>query len=241
MSVSVETSLPATTATTATTSTSPTVKSPLSPSALPEFALLPAPLAADSTPVGQLISHTGTLDPTALSDRDYDDIGTRWYKDVVTFRTATDLFTSSLGATLFVNKPAEGEEIGTIEAEEMRVRMLKNPDDALQKVLHGNGGNGTLMWLGLERGEIGFVTAVREVSNASYKRAGLVEAGNGLWEVVREVEAREKGDGMRRDSGLEVQTGSKRDVVGVVVRKVIHGGEDGVVRLGEEMGVEFWL
>jgi hypothetical protein len=191
-----------------------------------------------------MAAHSGTLNPIALSDRDYDDIGTRWYKDVITLRSATDRFTGSLGATLLVpqSRIVAGEEVGTIEAEEMRVRMLKDPDAALDKVLHSHGGNGTLMWLGLERGDIGFVTAVREVKNASYKRAGLVDAGNGLWEVVREVDARKEGalEGVRRDSGLEVQTGSKWDVVGVVVRKVVHGGEDGVVRLGEEMGVQFW-
>jgi hypothetical protein len=56
---------------------------------------------------------------------------------------------------------------------------------------------------------------------------------------VREVGAAETGSGKRRDSGLDVATGSKRDVVGVVVRNVVVEGDK--VTLGDdEMGTEYW-
>lgn len=210
---------------------------PLSPSAVPELTILPQPRAADKVLVGQLVSATSKHDPALLEDRDYDDVGSRWYKDVVLIDPATNKFKESLGATLYIQKPQEGVEVGTIEAREMRVRLLKDPASALKKVVQHED---TKKWV-LEQaknGEVGFVTAVREVTNASYKRAALVDRGAGNWEVVREVGG-EGTDGKRRDSGLEVETGSKKDVVGVLVTKVlVQGGE---LKLGEEeMGSKLW-
>lgn len=58
---------------------------PLSPSIIPELAILPQPLPADKVPCGQLVSKTSKYTSKALEDRDYDDIGTRWYaKDYTT-------------------------------------------------------------------------------------------------------------------------------------------------------------
>ncbi|KAF2177464.1 hypothetical protein K469DRAFT_732432 [Zopfia rhizophila CBS 207.26] len=216
--------------------TSPsTANAPLPPSALPELQVLPTPLAADKLLVGQLLSKSNEkFTPNTLEDRDYDDVGSRWYKDVILVDEATSRFREGLGANHLISKPAAGIEVGTIEAEEMRVRLLKDPSAALKKVTGSLEGKAWLEQHG-GKGEVGFVTAVREVTNASYKRAGLVEAGNGLWEVVREVGG-QGSDGKRRGSGLEVKTGSKRDIVGVEVRKVV--AESGEVKLGEVLGTE---
>ena len=46
---------------------------PLSPSLIPELALLPVPLPTDSVPCGQLVALTSKHTPTTLTDRDYDD------------------------------------------------------------------------------------------------------------------------------------------------------------------------
>jgi hypothetical protein len=209
-------------------------EAPLSPSAIPDLALLPRPLAPSALPVGQLVSKASHLNPSTLEDRDYDDIGTRWYKDVITFETSSGRFVESFGGTHLVQKTLDqGIEAGTIEAEEQRVRLLKDPDAALKKVLAAED---VRKWVE-ENKEAGFVVATREVSNASYKRARLVDVGNGNFEVVREIGG-EGADGKRRDSGLDVHTGSKRDIVGVVVRKIVM--DDGAARLGEEVGAEFW-
>ncbi|KAF2798863.1 hypothetical protein K505DRAFT_333095 [Melanomma pulvis-pyrius CBS 109.77] len=208
---------------------------PLSPSAIPDLKLLPTPLASSALPVGQLASKSSKHNPTTLEDRDYDDIGTRWYKDVILVSTPTGRFTASLGGIHLVQRPGEGEEVGTIEAEQQRVRLLKDPSAALQKAVSASDAK---QWLEEQtEGDVGFVVATREVTNASYKRARLVDVGNGNWEVVREIGAETKG-GKRRPSGLEVQTGSKSDVVGVLVRKVIVEG--GNVTLGAEIDAEFW-
>ncbi|KAF2246285.1 hypothetical protein BU26DRAFT_65449 [Trematosphaeria pertusa] len=198
------------------------------------LAILPQPLCPSALPVGQLVSKTSKLAPSTLEDRDYDDIGTRWYKDVILYNTASGRFVESLGGTHLVQKTLDkGTEAGTIEAEEQRVRLLKDPSAALKKVLQAEEAK---QWL-KENAEAGFVVATREVTNASYRRARLVDVGNGNWEVVREVGGEGK-DGKRRDSGLDVQTNSKSDIVGVVVRKVVvEGGE---ARLGGEMAAEFW-
>ena len=74
-------------------------------------------------------------------------------------------------------------------------------------------------------------------SNASYKRARLVDIGNNNWEVVREV-GNEDAAGKRRDSGLPIDTNSKWDVVGVVVKKIIVEGDH--VKLGDELGAQYW-
>ncbi|PSN75312.1 hypothetical protein BS50DRAFT_37724 [Corynespora cassiicola Philippines] len=208
---------------------------PLSPSLIPELALLPHPLAAQSLPVGQLVSKTSKHNPSALEDRDYDDIGTRWYKDVIIFNEADGRFVESLGGTHLVQKKLEtGAEVGTIEAEEQRVRLLKDPVAAFNKVLQEQA---VREWLKGNK-EAGFVVAKREVTNANYKRARLVDVGNGNFEVIREVGGEGKG-GKRRDSGLEVQTNSKRDVVGVVTRKIVVNGDE--FSLGdEELGADFW-
>lgn len=209
-------------------------EAPLSPSAIPDFALLPKPLATPALPVGQLVSKSSKVNPSSLEDRDYDDIGTRWYKDVITFDSSSGRFVESLGGTHLVQKKLDqGTEAGTIEAEEQRVRLLKDPLAALKKVLQAEE---TAAWL-QENADAGFVVATREVTNASYKRARLVDIGNGNWEVVREVGGEGKG-GKRKDSGLEVETGSKRDVVGVVVRRVVV--ENGETRLGDELDTSYW-
>lgn len=212
---------------------------PLSPSQLPELVVLPVPLSADTIPLGQFVSTTNKKhNPgAALADRDYDDLGARWYKDVVLIDENTGRFKDSLGGVMYIPKPQSGTAVGTIEAREMRVRMLKDPSTALFKVLHDE----TMRdWLRDEakKGEVGFVCAIREVINASYKRASLVDRGAGSWEVVREVGG-EDSQGKRRDSGLDVDTGSKRDVVGVLVRRIIVDGDN--VGLGEDdMGSGFW-
>ncbi|KAF2125460.1 hypothetical protein P153DRAFT_370120 [Dothidotthia symphoricarpi CBS 119687] len=211
------------------------LEAPLSPSAVPDLALLPQPLPAETLPCGQLVSKGSKLTPTTLEDRDYDDVGTRWYKDVIFFNSDNGHFIESFGGTHLLQKPlGKGMEAGTIEAEEQRVRLLKDADAALQKVWQDEEAK---KWI-QEQGEAGFVVASRQVSNASYKRARLVDVGNGNWEVMREVGGEDK-SGKRRDSGLEfVNTNSKWDVVGVVVRKIVVEGND--AKLGEELSVESW-
>ena len=54
------------------------LEGPLSPSIIPDLAILPQPLPADGLPCGQLVSKKAKHTPTSLEDRDYDDIGTRW-------------------------------------------------------------------------------------------------------------------------------------------------------------------
>jgi hypothetical protein len=209
---------------------------PLSPSIIPNLAILPRPLPADDLPCGQLVSKTSKHNPTSLEDRDYDDIGTRWYKDVIFFSTEDGRFVESFGGTHLVQKPLdEGLEAGTIEAEEQRVRLLKDTDAALEKIWKDEAAK---EWIQEQNANVGFVVANRQVANASYKRARLVDVGNGNWEVVREVSGEDKA-GNRRDSGLDVRrTNSKWDTVGVVVRKIVVEGEG--VKLGEGMCVDFW-
>ncbi|PVH94091.1 hypothetical protein DM02DRAFT_618859 [Periconia macrospinosa] len=204
------------------------------PSAFRELQILPQPLAPEAVPVGQLVSRTSKFNPPTLEERDYDDVGTRWYKDVIIFDSKSGYFLESLGATHFIKKPEEGKEAGTIEAPEQRVRLLKDAAASLKKALASEEAQ---KWL-KENPEAGFVVGAREVTNASYKRAGLIDRGNNNWEVVREVSGFSK-DGKRRDSGLEVHTNSKRDVVGVSVRKILvqSGGE---ATLGEELGTSYW-
>ncbi|KAF2649174.1 hypothetical protein K491DRAFT_721933 [Lophiostoma macrostomum CBS 122681] len=217
--------------------TSPLTPTPSNPMIPSEIALLPRPLAADGLSVGQLVSKDSKLNPSDLFDRDYDDVGCKWYKDVVILSTKTNTFTTSLGGTLLVQNPLDSDtEMGTIEAEEMRVRSLKDPNDALSKRLATGD---TYPWIKeqVQKGDVGFVVAVREVTNASYKRATLRDAGNGNWEVVREVGG-EVRDGKRRDSGLDVQTGSKRDAVGVIMKRVIVEGDH--VTLGDELSTELF-
>ena len=209
-----------------------------SPSSLPELSILPTPIAADDLPVGQLISKDGKLNPNSLLDRDYDDCGGRWYKDVVILSTKTKKFLASLGGVHLVDKPLEPDtEAGTIEAEEERVRLLKDPNAALAKRLKAGD---TMSWVKeqAQKGDVGFVTAIREVKNASYKRATFEPAGLNQWSVEREVGG-EGENAKRRDSGLDVQTGSKRDVVSALVRKVVVDGDQ--IILGDEMNTELFL
>ncbi|KAF7680336.1 hypothetical protein GT037_001987 [Alternaria burnsii] len=207
---------------------------PLSPSIIPELAILPQPLPAEKVPCGQLVSKTSKYTSKALEDRDYDDIGTRWYKDVIFFNAENGHFVESFGGTHLLQKPLdEGTEAGTIEAEEQSVRLLKDADAALQKVWQDEEAR---KWI-KEQDEAGFVVAQRQVSNASYKRARLVDIGNNNWEVVREV-GNEDAAGKRRDSGLPIDTNSKWDVVGVVLKKIIVEGDD--VKLGDELGAQYW-
>ncbi|KAF1995235.1 hypothetical protein P154DRAFT_349666 [Amniculicola lignicola CBS 123094] len=207
----------------------------ISASLIPETPLLPHPLADTEIPVGQLVSKTAKCNPSTLEYKDYDDVGHRWYKDVIIVESS-GTFVTSLGATLYVNKDKqlkEGQGVGTIEAPEMRVRIFKDPEAALAKALSDPKAKEFIEG----QGEVGFVTAIREVTNASYKRAKLVDRGMNNWEVIREVGG-EGHDGKRRDSQLQVLTGSKTDIVGVVVRKVVIDGDR--VALGEELGTEFW-
>ncbi|KAF1834090.1 hypothetical protein BDW02DRAFT_349598 [Decorospora gaudefroyi] len=210
------------------------LEAPLSPSIIPDLAILPQPLPADQLPCGQLVSHTSKHTSPALEDRDYDDIGTRWYKDVIFFNSANGHFVESFGGTHLLQKPLDqGTEAATIEAEEQRVRLLKDADAAIKKVWQDEAAR---KWI-QEQDDAGFVVAHRQVSNASYKRARLVDIGNGNWEVMRDVGG-EDTSGKRRDSGLPIETHSKWDVVGVVVRKILVEGDD--VKLGGELGAEYW-
>lgn len=113
------------------------------------------------------------------------------------------------------------------------MRLLKDADAAIKKVWQDEDAK---KWI-KEQGEAGFVVSTRQVSNASYKRARLVDVGNGNWEVMRDVGGEDQ-SGKRRDSGLPIETNSKWDVVGVVVRKIVVEGDD--VKLGEELGAEYW-
>ncbi|KAF2025492.1 hypothetical protein EK21DRAFT_103890 [Setomelanomma holmii] len=208
---------------------------PLSPSIIPDLSILPKPLPAADLPCGLLVSKSSKHTSTALEDRNFDDIGTRWYKDVIFFNAEDGRFVESFGGTHLVQKPLDkGLEAGTIEAEEQRVRLLKDADAAIDKVWQDEAAK---KWI-KEQGEAGFVVAHRQVSNASYKRARLVDVGNGNFEVVREVGG-EDNSGKRRDSTLDVKnTDSKWDTVGVVVKKIIVEGDS--VQLGEELGVSYW-
>lgn len=210
------------------------LEAPLSPSIIPELAILPKPLPADGLPCGQLVSKSSKHTSKGLEDRDFDDIGTRWYKDVIFLNAQTGAFLESFGGTHLVQKPLDkGTEAGTIEADEQRVRLLKDADAALQKIWQDDEAK---QWI-KQQDEAGFVVSTRQVSNASYKRARLVDVGNGNWEVMREVGGEDQ-SGKRRDSGLPIETNSKWDVVGVVVRRIVVEGED--VKLGEELGAEYW-
>ncbi|KAF2826862.1 hypothetical protein CC86DRAFT_21405 [Ophiobolus disseminans] len=208
---------------------------PLSPSIIPELAILPQPLPAADLPCGQLVSKTSKHNPTTLEDRDFDDIGTRWYKDVIFFNIEDGRFVESFGGTHLLQKPLDkGTEAGTIEAEEQRVRILKDAEAAVKKVWQDKTAK---KWIE-EQDEAGFVVALRQLSNASYKRARLHDVGNGNFEVVRDVGGEDK-SGKRRDSTLGVKnTDSKWDTVGVVVRKIVVEGDD--VKLGEELGASYW-
>lgn len=209
-------------------------QSPLSPSIIPDLAILPEPLASAALPVGQLVSKTTKLASSTLEDRDYEDIGVRWYKDVILFSSSSGRFTDSLGSAWTIKKPTEGLEAGTIEAPETRVRLLKDPAAALKKVLLAEDAAKFVK----DNADAGFVVGTREVTNASYKRVRLVDVGNGDFEVQREVGGEGQG-GKRRDSGLLVETNSKTDVVGVLVRKVVMEG--GEATLGEELKTaEYW-
>ncbi|KAL5117431.1 hypothetical protein ACEQ8H_004596 [Pleosporales sp. CAS-2024a] len=215
---------------------------PLSPSMVPDLALLPQPVPAADVPCGQLVSKQSKHNPTTLEERDYDDIGTMWYKDVIFFNTDNGHFVESFGGTHLLQKPLDqGTEAATIEAEQQRVRLLKDADAAMQKVWADDAAR---KWI-QEQEEAGFVVAHRQLANASYKRARLVDVGNGNYEVVREVgggggEERDKSGQKRRDSTLEVKsTESKWDTIGVIVKKIVVEGEQ--VRLGEELGVQYWV
>jgi len=209
-------------------------EAPLSPSTIPHFALLPKPLNNTAIQVGQLVSKTAKSDPSTLEDRDYDDIGTKWYKDVIIFDSKSHRFLQSLGAAHLVQKTLEeGTEVGTIEAESEHVRLLKDANASLKKALQDEKAKA---WL-KENKEAGFVVALREVLNGSYKRARLVDIGAGNWEVRREVGHEDQGL-KRRDSGLNVETSSKTDIVGVVVRKIIE--KDGAYTLGDELDASYW-
>jgi len=211
------------------------LEAPLSPSLIPEMAILPQPLPATDLPCGLLVSKNSKQTTTNLEDRDFDDIGTRWYKDVIFLDSESGRFVESFGGTHLVQKPLDkGLEAGTIEAEEQRVRQLKDESAAIQKVWQDEAAK---KWI-QEQDEAGFVVALRQVSNASYKRARLVDVGNGNWEVMREVGGEDKA-GKRRDSGLDVRhTNSKWDTVGVVVKKIIVDADG--IRLGGEIGASFW-
>ncbi|KAH6639037.1 hypothetical protein C7974DRAFT_387752 [Boeremia exigua] len=208
---------------------------PLSPSIIPELTLLPQPLAPASLPCGQLVSASSKHAPTSLHDRDYDDIGTRWYKDVIFLDASSGHFLESFGGTHLVEKPLQaGQAAGTIEADEQTVRLLKDPETVLKRIWAED--DAAREWIKAQP-DAGFVVAVRAVGNASYKRARLVDTGLGNWKVVREVGGEAKTG--RRDSGLEVRpTHSKMDVVGVVVRRIVMEGDD--VGLGGELGAEYW-
>ena len=152
---------------------------------------------------------------------------------MIFFNAENGHFVESFGGTHLVQKPLDkGTEAGTIEAEEQSVRMLKDAEAALKKIWLEEE---TRKWI-KEQDEAGFVVAHRQVANASYRRARLVDVGNNNWEVVREVGG-EDASGKRRDSGLPIETNSKWDVVGVVGKKIIVDGDD--VKLGEEMGAQY--
>jgi hypothetical protein len=209
---------------------------PLSPSIIPELAILPQPLPAADLPCGQLVSKSSKHNPTTLVDRDFDDIGTQWYKDVIFFNSEDGRFVESFGGTHLVQKPLdEGTEVGTIEAVEQRVRILKDAEAAIKKIWLEE--PAAKKWV-QEQDEAGFVVAYRQLANASYKRARLHDVGNGNYEVVREVGGEDK-SGKRRDSTLDVRnTDSKWDTVGVLVRRIVMEGDD--VGLGGELGVSYW-
>jgi hypothetical protein len=203
---------------------------PLSPSIIPDLALLPQPLPAADLPCGQLVSKKSKHNATTLEDRDYDDIGTMWYKDVIFFNTEDGRFVESFGGTHLLQKPLDkGMEAATIEAEQQRVRLLKDADAALQKVWADDAAK---KWIKEQ-------DAHRQLANASYKRARLVDVGNGNYEVVREVGGEDNSGKKRRDSTLEVRnTDSKWDTIGVIVKKIVVEGDK--VRLSEELGVSYW-
>ncbi|KAF2728386.1 hypothetical protein EJ04DRAFT_99670 [Polyplosphaeria fusca] len=207
-------------------------------SSVPEMTILAAPLAADQVPCGQFVTKSTRLVSSTLEDRDYDDIGTRWYKDVIVIDAASGSFLESLGGGHLVQKKLDaGTEAGTIEAEQMHVRMLKDNDAALKKALEDDQVKKAVEDAQAKGDDVGFVACVRQVINPSYKRARLVDVGLGNFEVIREVGG-EAADGKRRDSGLDVVTGSKTDAVAVVVLKVEGKGSD--VKLGEQLGAGFW-
>ncbi|KAF2279930.1 uncharacterized protein EI97DRAFT_429699 [Westerdykella ornata] len=208
-----------------------------------ELDILPQPLAVSSLPVGQLVSPSAKLNTSVLADRDFIDVGDRFYKDVVLIDGKTGRFKESLGGVRLIEKPAPGDEVGVIEAMEERIRMLKNDAEAFAKVLSRDEQARGWIEKRMDSGEeVGFVTSVREITDPRYKHAMVQEtATGGMWEIELESPfSQEKGPKKRRDSGLDVVTGSNTDVVGVIVKKVVREGGD--LRLSEEeLGTQYWV
>lgn len=207
-----------------------------------ELDILPQPIAASVLPVGQLVSPSAKLNTSVLADRDFVDVGDRFYKDVVVIDGKTGKFKESLGGVRLIERPAKGDEIGVIEAMEEMIRMLKNDTEAFAKVVDEDAEARKWIEKRLDGGEeVGFVTTVRQVTDPRYKHAMVQETGTGgMWEIELESPfSQARTQKKRRDSGLDVVTGSDVDVVGAIVKRVVREG--GELRLSEEdLGTTYW-
>lgn len=141
--------------------------------------------------------------------------------------------TASLGGSLFLERPAEGTQLLSLEAENTIVRALKDTSTALKTVCSTPEAQAWLRQQVQAGEDVYFVSAVQEAKNASFKRASVIDAGNGLVKVSREIEQTGQG-GVRRDSGLEVPTGTKNDALALELRRVVLTDETG--QLSAELG-----
>jgi len=210
--------------------------------------LLPKPLPRGSYTVGTLLIKPSTssnpLSPSVLGDRDYDDTHTvEWYKDILSL-APSGTFIKSLGANLFLPKQEPETQLVSLEAERMSIRTLKDYEGTLGRV---TGTPDAEVWLKeqVKAGEeVYFVSAVKEVKNASFRRASVKEAGNGLVEVKKMAQTETQPDGERRDSGSDLGLGTtaKSDVIAVELMKVLVTEQDGklAVKMGEVLNGNLW-
>lgn len=186
----------------------------------PRPILLPKPYPSDTYAVGQLLDANEAVDPDILTHKDFDDTHVaNWYKDIISVGPS-GFFTASLGGEHLVETPAPGTQLVCLEAEKMAIRCLKNPEQAFAKTCAKRFVADWLKDMARKSKPVYFVTAVQEVENASLKPASFVDAGNGLAEVVTKMD-NEESKRRRKDSGFDEPTGSKTDVVGVELRKVL--------------------
>lgn len=153
--------------------------------------------------------------------------------------------TSSLGANLLLPRQAPETTLVLLEAENMSVRTLKDPQGVLKRVC---GPSEAAIWLKAHKEageEVYFVSAVKEVKNASFRRASLIDAGNDMVKVRKliQMEAAAQGEGLERVNSagsdiMDIGSSAKSDVIAVEVRKII--AKDGGVELGEIVEKSLW-
>jgi len=217
--------------------------------------LLPRPTASTVHTVGQLLAPASRIDATSLTDRHYDDtFFVPFYKDIIAL-TPSETLAASLGGVLLLPAPEAGGSLVQLAAEKMEVRALKDPQGALELVAKGPSAQAWLKLRLAEGKEVGFVTKVQSVRNASWRRCSTVDVGNGMVRVKgqrresrADDDAVDMGDRLQKvdsKTGEELEiaspTGSKNDVLAVELRRVVLKEGDGgeaQVQLGEVVSQE---